>query len=799
MWATLVVVCAWLPIYAQPAYFFRDSDDPRYYDSGLAFPTAPSTLAQAGPSGDKIPVEADAAAFQGENSLRLTWTSRPGGNWSALVIAPGFPFQNITGSDMLSFWVYSEQGMPRGSLPRISMEGAPGATKSRAYSLKNYTDDIPAQTWTEIQVPLSVFFNDPDQTNIQFSQVKAIIFGQDSADQTTHTLLIDDVKTYATASASDPLAAPTGFEAAGYDSHVELRWLANAEPYLDGYRLYVSRDSGQTFVLRRMLDKNIQVYEDFVRDWGTSQHLRYYLRAVNLAGGESPSSDTMTATVRVFSDEELLDMVQAYTFRYFWDFAHPVSGMARERSTSGNTVTTGGSGFGLMAILVGIERSFVTRAAARARLAQILTFLQNADRFHGAWPHWMDGQTGTVIPFSTYDNGGDLIETAFMAQGLLAVRQYFDGSSDTTEQQLSDQADFLWRGIEWNWYRKLTQQVLFWHWSPNYAWQMNFQIRGYNEGLIAYLLALASPTHPVPASLYANGWAGSGYANGNSYYGYPLAVGSPRGGPLFFAHYSYLGFDPRYVGDAYTNYFTHNYYHTLVNRQWCIENTGGYEGYGPDCWGLTASDDPLVGYLAHEPVANRDNGTIAPTAALSSMPYTPELSVRVLKHFYRNLGRRLWGPMGFYDAFNLEEDWYARSYLAIDQGPIVVMIENHRSALLWEQFMSSPEIGPALAAAGFVADTTNVRIDATAQALRLQVYPQPARDEVWVRWEQDQPSEAHLACYDEQGRRLFVQTLPPAAGERVARLDLRAYAAGVYLLHVEAGGRRTWRRIVRLP
>jgi hypothetical protein len=395
------------------------------------------------------------------------------------------------------------------------------------------------------------------------------------------------------------------------------------------------------------------------------------------------------------SDEELLTLVQQQTFKYFWDFAHPVSGLARERNTSGNTVTIGGSGFGVMAILVGIERGFITRLEGVSRLAQIVDFLTTADRFHGVWPHWLNGNTGQTIAFSAKDDGGDLVETSFMAAGLLTVRQYLDAES-TFENNLINKINQLLETIEWDWYTRGGQNVLYWHWSPNFGWDMNMQVSGYNEALITYFMAATSTTFPVAASVYHNGWARNGsIVNGQSYYGIQLPLGFPYGGPLFFAHYSFLGLNPQNLSDQYANYWTQNVNHTLINRQHCIVNPFNHMGYSADSWGLTASDDPW-GYLAHEPTSARDNGTITPTAALSSMPFTPEESMQALRHFYYVLGDKLWGPYGFYDAFNPGEGWWANTYLAIDQGPIVVMIENYRSGLCWDLFMSAPEVQEAM-------------------------------------------------------------------------------------------------------
>lgn len=393
------------------------------------------------------------------------------------------------------------------------------------------------------------------------------------------------------------------------------------------------------------------------------------------------------------SDEELLDKIQKAAFGYFWDFAHPASGMARERNTSGDLVTTGGSGFALKAILVGIHRGFITRSEGIERFQKIVGFLESADRFHGAWPHWMNGITGETIAFSNFDDGGDLVETAFMAQGLITVREFLDENTPQ-EKKLTDDINELLDTIEWDWYTRDGQNVLYWHWSENHGWQMNMTISGYNEALIVYILAASSENHGIEPEVYHNGWARSGnIVNGNSYYGINLPVGFDYGGPLFFSHYSFLGLDPRNLSDSYADYWQQNRNHTLINREHSIINPNNFTGYSSDSWGLTASDN-FEGYLAHEPT--RDNGTITPTAAISSIPYTPDESMEAIRHFYFILGDKLWGEYGFYDAFNPTRGWWADSYLAIDQGPIIIMIENYRSGLLWNLFMEAPEVQAAL-------------------------------------------------------------------------------------------------------
>ncbi|HVB02418.1 MAG TPA: glucoamylase family protein [Chitinophagaceae bacterium] len=389
------------------------------------------------------------------------------------------------------------------------------------------------------------------------------------------------------------------------------------------------------------------------------------------------------------SDEKLLDTLQHATIRYFWDSAHPVSGMAPERSTTPNTVTTGGSGFGISCIVVGVSRGWINRDSAVKRLLKITGFLAHADRYHGAWSHWMNGTTGKTIPFSPKDDGGDLVETAYMINGLLIARQYFNGPNPE-EEKLRQEIDRLWLSVDWNWYTKGHSDTLFWHWSPRYGWAMNFPIRGFNECLITYILALSSPTHPIDTAVYDHTWVNSpDFLNGHRYLGYTLSVGFPYGGPLFFTQYSFLGLDPRQMQDQYTNYWDRNVTQTLINHDYCAYHSPSTYHYSARDWGLTASDQPH-GYSAHSPT--NDNGTITPTAALSAFPYTPYYSMQALRYFYDSLHSQLWGPCGFYDAFNLKDNWFSRQYLAIDEGPIPVMIENYRSGLPWKLFMSIPEI-----------------------------------------------------------------------------------------------------------
>lgn len=415
-------------------------------------------------------------------------------------------------------------------------------------------------------------------------------------------------------------------------------------------------------------------------------------------------------------EDSLLTLVQYQTFQYFWEGAEPVSGMACERihmdgnypSNDKNVVTSGGSGFGLMAILVGVKRGFITQEQAVERLEQILDFLDSADRFHGVYPHWWYGDTGKVKPFSKKDDGGDLVETSFLAQGLITVREFFKDGGDR-EKLIAERADKIWRDIEFDWHTKGGENVLYWHWSPNYGWDMNFPVGGYNECLIMYVLAASSPTHGVDASVYHQGWARNGQIKTDrKFYGYDLVLdhfetNDDPVGPLFWAHYSYLGLNPKGLKDEYGDYWTLNRNHALVDYEYCLENPKGFKGYGENCWGLTSSYS-IDGYAGHSP--SQDLSVISPTAALSSIPYTPKESLQMIKWLYAPENASLIGKYGPYDAFSLEKDWLLPHYLAIDQGPIPVMIENYRTGFIWDLFMSAPEIKEGLNKLGFSSTLT---------------------------------------------------------------------------------------------
>lgn len=453
------------------------------------------------------------------------------------------------------------------------------------------------------------------------------------------------------------------------------------------------------------------------------RHLHLYIvTAIALSCGSCSSGDreiivpsppVEPPASTVYTDSQIIDMVQKDATKYFWDYAEVNSKLARERYNTDNpgadasVVSTGGSGFGLMTILVAIKNGNVPRSEAVSRLTTSLNFLQNANRFHGAWSHWINGTTGNVIPFGTMDNGGDLVETAFLVQGLICVREYFKNSTDPSELALSQKADSLWKGVEWNWYTQ-GQNVLYWHWSPNYDFQMNLKIQGYDETIITYILAAASPNYSINKTVYQQGWARNGSIKTSaSQYGIPLVVNHNGAngtvGPMFFSHYSFLGLDPRGLTDGYVDYGDATKNHARIMHQYAIANPKNWTGYSAKNWGLTASysrnSDGTTGYSAHQPT--NDLGVISPTAAISSMPYTPTESLNYLRFLYNDNYSKYIGVAGPYDAYSVHFNWLTPRYLAIDQGPISPMIENHKSAFLWNLFMNAPDIKQGLIKLGF--------------------------------------------------------------------------------------------------
>ena len=697
--------------YYQRVIFDNSLTSDTYYQSaGRA--AAPSTLEVVD---RKLPV--DTTNFRtGPNSLRLSWTSNLGGGWAAEVVVNEWRNRLVffPGST-LYFWCYSKDAIAPEELPDMVLRD-----RSRNFTaplkIAQFTPGLSAGEWTQIAIPLASFETasihpfDPHTTD-------SVLFKQGRADGTARTMLVDEIRIDSPPAKPQQLHQPAQVTARGFERHIDVSWEAVSDSDVQRYVIYRSLDAGP-FQPVGIQVPGVTRYEDWLGKTGV--RAAYRITTSDATYTESAQSETASAETHAMNDDELLSMVQEACFRYYWEGgAHPDSGMIRENIPGDDRiVATGATGFGIMAILVGVDRGFIKREQGIERLNRITTFLEKADRFHGVWPHFMDGTTGRrMAVFGQYENGGDLVETSFLMQGLLAAREYFKN-----DKLLFDSITRLWETVEWDWYRRSpSSDALYWHWSPEYSWHINHRLTGWNEVMITYLLAIASPTHGVPPSLYYTGWAGQSeeavkyrrswgqvtagdqYTNGETYSGITLDVGVGRGGPLFFTHYSFMGFDARGLRDKFTNYFKNNRAIARINLAWCIENPGKFKGYGPNNWGLTASDGPR-GYRAHEPKQTEDNGTITPTGALSSFPYTPEPSMDALKFFYRELGDRLWGEYGFRDAFHLGENWFAQIYMGLNQAPISVMIENYRTGLVWKSFMANPEIRPMLDKIGFKRD-----------------------------------------------------------------------------------------------
>jgi hypothetical protein len=770
--------------------FFNESvGSSVYYDPSWGYKTTPSSLELI--NSNKFPVETG-HVYLGSHALRLHWTSVSGGDWGIAVASPGWTAYDLTEFDSLTFMVNSPASVNSNVLPALALEDINNHKSSRvALSLYSPAVDSDEASWQKFTVPLSAFT--PGGEHCDFTKIKTIFFFQDSSDNANHALYLDEIKVIGSGSGNPDAPVPQNLTAKGCDSRIDLKWRMIDSQDISGFHVYRSESLAGPYNRITSSVSNFSVYSDFTG--ANDQTWYYFVRTVSSDYSESFPSDTVSASTYQMTDEELLTSVQEATFRYFYDYGHPVSGLARERSNGyAETCASGGAGMGLITMIVGSERGFEAHDSVAARVLKILTFLEDkTTRYHGAWPHWINGRTGATIPFSTYDNGGDLVETAYLVQGILTVRQYFK-ADNPVENEIRDRATRLWEAVEWDWYlRYVNGTVLFWHWSPNYGWNMNIEIRGYTEAMITYLLAAASPTHPISAQAYHSGWAQNGawpYINGKTLFGYKQWVGWDYGGPLFFTHYSFLGFDPRNKADKYCNYFNNNRNISLINRAYCIDNPRNHTGYSSLVWGLTASDDPW-GYQAHEPnYSDRDNGTITPTAALSAMAYIPEESIATLKHFYFTYGAQLWGPFGFRDAFHPGEQWFSESYLAIDQGTIVPMMENYRSGLCWNAFMANPEISPMLVKLGFT--TTNISDEPIAGIDRSfiirQAWPNPFNSRTQIELTVHGEMRITAELYDAAGRKfqtLFSNKSFPA-GNHTINIQGDMLASGIYLIRLSS-------------
>jgi hypothetical protein len=657
----------------------------------------------------KLPVS-EKVFFTPGNALELQYRSATNGFWSA-----GINYHELRGkdsfkdADQLSFWVYQAAATGKETLPFVHLTFNDDR-QSEKINLADHLSSTKANTWNRVRIPLNALIKD---TTLKIPDIQSVVFSQGQPSETEGRLFIDQIELVPAITIMTVLdKAPELTSAKGYEQHIDLSWKKDLNSIIRYVKVYRSLN-GKDFTSVGIQSPGIAGYTDFTGPQkGT---ISYKLTYIDHQYRETDFSNTLTASTRTMTDDELLDMIQQSHFRYYWDGAEPNSGLALENIPGRSTmIATGASGFGIMAIVAATKRNFITRQQAVERLIKITGFLAKADRFHGVFPHFLDGETGKVVPFfGNRDNGGDLVETSFLMQGLLAARQYFNGT-DANETKIRNTITKLWNEVEWDWYRRTKDSdFLFWHWSPDQAWVIDHKLIGWNETMITYFLAIASQTHGVPASMYYSGWAsqsaeaaiyranwgqttdGASYKNGNIYYGIELPVGVSNGGPLFFVHYSFLGLNPHLFTDKYVNYFDNNKRIAEINLRYCIENPLKHKGYGDDFWGLTASDG-VSHYSADEPNVKNDKGKLTATGALASFPYTPEASMSALKNYYRRYGKYLYGYYGFRDAIDLDKNWCSPIYMGLNQAPIVVMIENYRSKTLWDLFMANPEVQEAV-------------------------------------------------------------------------------------------------------
>ena len=504
----------------------------------------------------------------------------------------------------------------------------------------------------------------------------------------------------------------------------------------------------------------------------------------------------LASPAAAITDAALLDSLQRTSFQYFWDQGSSVTGLIRDRNTGGSPASTASTGFGLSAICIGIDHGWVSRTDGATRVLTALQVLWNMPQgnatsgtigYKGLYWHWLDMSTAT----RTWDSELSTIDTALLFAGIMDAREYFT-SNTGDEPQIRALADSITSRADWA-FMKNGGPGLKMGFKPGVTGFSGFGTwTGYNEAMIMYIIAIGSHTHPVPSSDWKT-WT-SGY-NWSTQFGYTYLIFPP----LFGHQYSHCWIDFRAVQDTFmmthsSNYFENSTRATLAQRAYAIANPGGKVGYGANLWGLTASDvPPPTGYNARgAPPAQNDDGTITPTAPISSIPFAPTECLAVAHNLWDNYGTFLWGPYGFKDAFNLTSnpDWYDTDYLGIDQGPIIMMIENYRNNAVWNRFMKHPDIVRGMFLAGFSGSFAGVPTPSAPSGVELlESAPNPFRDQTTLRFRLPRADHVRLTLYDVSGRaRATLVDGVRAAGEHTAVLEGHGLPAGIYLVSLESGG-----------
>ncbi len=518
----------------------------------------------------------------------------------------------------------------------------------------------------------------------------------------------------------------------------------------------------------------------------------FWLTALLLLPAARPAAAQTTAA--------LVDTVQHTGVMYFWEQANPANGLVKDRSTAGSPASIAATGFGLSALCVGVDHGWLTREQVKGRVLTTLNTFWTGPQssaasgtigYKGLYYHFLDMNTAT----RTWDSELSTIDTALLFAGILDTKMYFTGA-DSQEVLIRQLADSIYYRADWNFARNFNQGILQ-GWKPGTGFGGFGQWVGYNEAMILYILALGSPTHPVPTTAWSK-WT-SNYL-WQTLYGQSFLICPP----LFTHQYSHCWIDFSGMQDNYmraqsSNYAENSRRATLAQHSYCIANPGAWTGYSDSLWGLTASDDPF-GYAAHgAPPSQSDNGTITPTAGLSSIVFTPELSVPLLHNLWDNWRATTWGPYGFKDAFNPYYGWVDTDYLGIDQGPIVLMMENYRNGSVWARTYQNLDLRTGLARAGFTGSNTGVEPGALAGVSLAGVAPNPLSGTGTVRYRLPQPGHVRLDLYDLRGRHL--QSLLDAdrpAGEQSIALTAGDLAAGVYYVRLTTDQGSASTRFVRV-
>lgn len=734
----------------KPDVIVFDEDDAigaGYYDASVPAVTPPSTLTTtASPSGGKLPILTN-RAFTGTQSGLLEWKSAPGGAWSFFIASPAWQIKDLTGYSNLVFFINGPAAIAAATLPRLGLEGSANQ-KTPTISLGTFLSqgmDSDTKTWQRVTVPLAAF---QPFASFSLAQFKDVFFTQNAADNIPRTVWLDGVRV---TDGSTP-AAPGGVVTRAGDQSVVLHWARNSEANLAGYRIYRSLNPNGPFTLLNSAPLQLPSFADFAVTNG--QNYFYVVRALNGAWAESLDSTVASAQPHAFaSDAEFLEYLQQTTFDYFWYEANPTNGLVRDRSQPNSFASIAGVGFGLTGIGLAIDHGWISREQGRQRvLTTLRTFYSgpqgtNASGmigYKGWYYHFLGLNTATR--FGTTELSS--IDSALLFAGVLYVKDYFD-ADQPDEAEIRRLADAIFNRVDWHWMANGANSLTM-GWMPETGF-LSARWIGYNEAMVLYVMGLGAATNPLPAAHW-NSWT-SGYAwrtnYGQAYVEFP---------PLFGHQYSHCWIDFRHLADAYMrnrgiSYFENSRRATLAQRAYAIANPGGFTGYGSNVWGFTACDGPgygrFAGYNARgAPPAENDDGTIAPTAVGGSLPFAPEICLPALRNLYDRFRTNLWTGYGFRDAFNLTANWWDPDVLAIDQGAILLMAENHRTQNVWRRFMRSPEIQRGLKAAGF----TNLTL------VPLQIQRGAQADTIKLAW----ASTVHRSYQVEYSRDLMNWMLSPA-------------------------------------